>query len=176
MTGYETTARRRRSPLLAPDKHVMFICVDEWMDGPPKGRILNACFPDELEFVGLGQMLLEMDWLCDQLRISQSYMELRQSSPRRGRRHSAVDWNHGDYAESVKSADDLWLRFGSAHVFSVRIQYRMHATWQGMVQLGGRSGKQVPFRSALELITLMDGALHDETEKIETEERGIAAW
>ena len=41
-----------------PDKHVLFLCVDEWKDGIPSGRILNACFMDEVSFIGFGDLLL----------------------------------------------------------------------------------------------------------------------
>ena len=45
----------------------------------------------------------------------------------------------------------------------VQIQYRQHATWQGKV-LWAEKNETKQFRSALELLKLIDSALDEETE------------
>ena len=49
---------------------------------------------------------------------------------------------------------------GGKGTFVVQIQYRQHATWQGKV-LWAEKNETVPFRSALELLKLIDGALDE---------------
>lgn len=140
-----------------PDKRVLYLCVDEWKDGIPSGRILNACFADEVSFIGFGDLLLTIEQLCDRLKLPQNTVQLRCGPNWKNHLDNKAEWNDVRHAETPAGASDaLFSRFGHARVFPVRIQYRMHATWQGMVQI---HGENIPFRSALELLNLLDDAL-----------------
>lgn len=158
--------------LFTPDKHVLFLCVDEWSDGIPKGRILNACFQEEVPFVGFGDMLLTIDRLYDQIGLSQSFVKVRQGAGhQKDDLPASAEWKNIRHADSPKEAGALWYRFGHARVFPIRIQHRMYATWQGVVQLRHEA---LPFRSALELLNLLDGDLRDSRDKTRWKERDIA--
>ncbi|MCI8515328.1 MAG: hypothetical protein HFG75_00350 [Hungatella sp.] len=50
---------------------------------------------------------------------------------------------------------------GKKATFVVNVQYRQNATWQGKV-LWAEAGRSCNFRSALELLKLIDGALDEE--------------
>lgn len=140
-----------------PDKHVLYICVDEWKDDVPAGRILNACFAEDVCFTGFGDLLLTIEQLCDQLNLTKSTVELRHGANWKDHLENKAEWSDIRHAETPADASNaIWQRFGHARVFPVRIQYRMHATWQGVVQM---DGKNIPFRSALELLNLLDDAL-----------------
>ena len=158
-----------QSHLFLPDKHVLFLCVDEWKGGIPSGRILNACFTDEVTFTGFGDLLLTIEQLCDRLNLTQNTVQLRRGPHWKDHLDNKAEWNDVRHAETPTGASDaMFSRFGHARVFPVRIQYRMHATWQGVVQLHNEA---VPFRSALELLNLLDDALWDGEEKNERKER-----
>ena len=62
------------------------------------------------------------------------------------------------------SEADMEKRRGEQDTFIVRIQYRQNATWQGHVTWVDEN-KTVPFRSALELIKLIDSTQNDQTEE-----------
>ncbi|NLW77799.1 MAG: hypothetical protein GXY32_00065 [Ruminococcaceae bacterium] len=47
---------------------------------------------------------------------------------------------------------------GDSDTFVVNVQFRQHATWQGTVKWAGQN-QEVHFRSVLELLKIMDGAL-----------------
>lgn len=49
---------------------------------------------------------------------------------------------------------------GKMATFVVHVMYRQHATWQGSVTWA-ETGQKANFRSALELIKLMDSAVED---------------
>ena len=51
--------------------------------------------------------------------------------------------------------------------FIVNVMFRENATWQGEVVCADEKKKQY-FRSALELIKMIDGALNSEEEKMQT--------
>ena len=146
-----------QSHLFLPDKHVLFLCVDECKDGIPTGRIMNACFADEVTFHGFGDLLLTIEQLCDRLNLTQSVVQLRHGSDRKNHLDNKAEWTSVRSAETpIGIADDMFRRFGRARVFPIRIQYRMNATWQGVLQL---RDENIPFRSALELLGLLDDAL-----------------
>ncbi len=162
---------RGQSHLFMPDKHVLFLCVDDWKDGIPSGRILSTCFADEVIFTDFGDMLLTIEQLCDRLKLTQSGVKLRRGSCRKDHLDNKAEWSNVREIEMpFSAAEDLWRRFGHARVFSVRILYRMHATWQGVVQLHNEA---VPFRSALELLNLLDDALWEYAEKNKRKECDI---
>ena len=52
---------------------------------------------------------------------------------------------------------------GDLATFVVHVKYRQHSTWQGEV-VWTEKGKKKSFRSALELLKLIDGALDSDTE------------
>ena len=54
------------------------------------------------------------------------------------------------------------LTRGALATFEMRILFRQHASWQGELQWLERNAQQ-SFRSVLELITLMDSALREES-------------
>ncbi len=61
----------------------------------------------------------------------------------------------------MRATDDILSQTGEKATFVVNIQYRQNATWQGKV-FWAETGKSCNFRSALELLKLIDGALDEE--------------
>ena len=58
----------------------------------------------------------------------------------------------------VMKDEELLEQHGDKGTFIIRVQQRQHSSWQGLVTWVDED-KTVPFRSALELIKLIDGAL-----------------
>ncbi len=63
----------------------------------------------------------------------------------------------------VMKDDELLQKHGDIGTFVIRVQHRQHSSWQGRVTYL-EEDKSVYFRSALELIKIIDGTL-DEAEK-----------
>lgn len=58
------------------------------------------------------------------------------------------------------SDDELLKKHGDIGTFIIRVQHRQHSSWQGMVTWV-EENRTVSFRSALELIKMIDGAVSD---------------
>ena len=58
--------------------------------------------------------------------------------------------------------EDIISQSGSKATFVVHVQYRQNATWQGNI-LWAETQQCSSFRSALELLKLIDGALDTKT-------------
>ncbi len=63
--------------------------------------------------------------------------------------------------KKIMDEKEVLRNHGELGTFIVRVQHRQHSSWQGTVTWV-EENKIAPFRSALELIKLMDGALNEE--------------
>lgn len=61
----------------------------------------------------------------------------------------------------VMKDEELLKKHGDMGTFIVRVQHRQHSSWQGVVTWADKQ-KSVPFRSALELMKMIDEALTSE--------------
>ncbi len=65
---------------------------------------------------------------------------------------------------------ELLGQHGDMGTFVVRVQHRQHSSWQGRVTYLDKN-QTVCFRSALELIKMIDGVLDEVEESEETSEK-----
>ena len=119
------------------------VCVDSYHNGVPVGRFYHPYYPNGESFYGLARLLTRMTETLDAMDFPQSFTAARtfMSAPAQRRQPTEETTREGQLA-----------------TFAVRILMRQNATWQGAVTWleGGRSQN---FRSALELVLLMDSAL-----------------
>ncbi len=122
------------------------LCVDSYENGVPKGRFYNPFLKGGKAFQSLTQLLLEMDTALDDMDFPKAYTVTRTFAPpcEGGAPFTTVEHQRG--------------RLGT---FYVRILFRQNASWQGSV-LWVEGRREQSFRSALELIMLLDNALGSE--------------
>ena len=136
------------------------ICIDKYEIGDWSGRIYTRLNREPIEFANVGEMLkcLEMFWntigFPKESTISRSFIEQQVIN------ESIVKVSHLEDGEKDKikvelSETDMDKKNGKQDTFIVRIKYRQNATWQGNVTWA-EENKTVPFRSALELLKLLD--------------------
>lgn len=119
------------------------ICIDEYDSKILCGRLQSAALDSEMSFGSLMEFFCEMEQLLDQTLPMQAFTERRtfRSVPFAPQQQSAMTRTPGRLA-----------------TFIVRILFRQNASWQGsVVWVEGRQEER--FRSALELVLLMDSAL-----------------
>lgn len=119
------------------------VCVDAYDAQVMTGRIYNTfcegiCFQSTMDF------LARMEGLLNSMRCPQPFMTKRSISESPDR--------------PVPQPLDLRTQEGACATFAIRIMFRQNASWQGTVTwLEGERTEN--FRSALELLLLMDGVL-----------------
>lgn len=119
------------------------VCIDSYQESEPQGRIYNASLDGGDAFASLMQFLLGMENLLDGMKFPQSFTAKREFAPTVG-------------TPDVGSGDGE--RRGKLATFTIKILFRQNASWQGCVTWI-ESRKEESFRSALELIFLMDSAI-----------------
>lgn len=119
------------------------LCIDSYENGVPKGRFYNPYMKGGKSFDSLTQFLMEMDNALDDMDFPKSYTVTRSFAPA------------GECSAPTTVAE---CHAGKVGTFFVRVLFRQNASWQGSVLwLEGR--REQSFRSALELIMLLDNAL-----------------
>ena len=123
------------------------LCIDDYTNKIMRGRIYNPHLPNGIEFVGVMDLLLQMEKMFEDLKCPQAFSSLRTFRPGNGER----------IAPTEASKD---IREGAVATFSLRILFRQNASWQGSLHWREEDQSE-SFRSVLELIFLLDSALRD---------------
>lgn len=128
------------------------VCVDSIENGNITGRFYHKYKKEAEEFRSVSMLLEKMENLFD-------WIDFPQSSTRKRTFHSKNEKNRKK-KEAVQVADtkEMIGHSGDKGTFIVQVKYRQNSTWQGEVTWTERRQKQY-FRSALELLKLIDSAL-----------------
>lgn len=122
------------------------ICIDSYENHILTGRIFNAYLESEITFQSTMEFIKEMNALLGELQFPQSFFENREFHPMSELTHHA--------AQLTPPA----AQKGRLATFTLRIMFRQNSSWQG--SLSWLEGKMTEsFRSALELLLLIDSAL-----------------
>ncbi|MBS6195088.1 MAG: hypothetical protein KH828_05860 [Clostridiales bacterium] len=127
------------------------ICVD-WNDsGGSGGRIYHNYAKEAIEYQNVVQLLSYLEKFYDRLSFPQAAVQMRNFVEKKteGQRQPI---------EKKTVQDFVVQQRGKCATFLVFVQYRQNATWQGTI-MWVEEGKKQEFRSALELLMLIDNAL-----------------
>ena len=125
------------------------VCIDSYEKGVLAGRLFNPYFDTGQAFESLTQFLFLMEKALDAMQFPQSTHAMR-----------TFAGSSGLWPERPETD----FRQGRAATFVAKVLFRQNASWQGSVQwMEGQ--REQSFRSALELIFLLDNALRSATEK-----------
>ena len=154
------------------------VCIDEYHLNSWEGRIYTLLNKEEIRFCSTDELVNILGRFWDLIgfpqesTINRSFAGPKQIQDKKLKNvFFQVVYPEDGTRDKIKvemTEDDMKGKRGDRGTFLVRIQYRQNATWQGHVTWVDEN-KTVPFRSALELIKLMDEALE---ENVDIEEGG----
>lgn len=145
--------------LKAPN--LFYVCVDARIRRDGSGRLYQGSEKEGYIFDNEYHLLKIMENLLEQNNFPQPSVQFRKFRETEKRR---------ERVEKVARGENISQQKGTKGTFVVHVQYRQNATWQGEVLWVEKKDSQ-KFRSALELLKLMDNALdrtETNTEKGET--------
>lgn len=145
--------------------NLLSICVDAKSDHDFSGKIWDLYHEEPYLFDRAMEMVLHADDFFDEISFPQRANQFRTFSrsetlPRE--RRPAV------HKDKIRDMDNLEEKKGNLGTFIVQVKYRQNSTWQGQV-IWAEEEKKVYFRSALELLRLIDDATMQK-QKEESEE------
>ena len=130
------------------DMRTSIIRIHGYQDKNLQGTFYNLFYGEEIAFGSLTELLLRIEDMMDEMECPQASV--------RSRRFGAGRKN----AERASIAEELLPKPDQEAIatFAVKVLFRQGASWQG--KLAWTEGKtEVSFRSALEMVKLMDSAL-----------------
>ena len=135
------------------------LCVDRNDGGIVEGRMFHGCSETGIPFRGCENIVKEAEGLFNALGF-----------PHVGTGDRDIDGNVHRFRKKegmarVMGDEELLEQHGDLGTFVIRVQHRQHSSWQGRVTDLDKD-QTVYFRSALELIKIIDGAL-DRAERTE---------
>ncbi|MDO4530817.1 MAG: hypothetical protein Q4C06_02450 [Bacillota bacterium] len=134
------------------DARTFLLYMDMYENDNPIGRYYNPGRGESGSFRSMTQLLLKLEQSMDEEGMPQSFQKVRTFLPLSG------------YTED----GGVGSQMGKKATFAVHILFRRNASWQGSVVWLDEK-KTMPFRSVLELISLMHSAMHGEKERAWTE-------
>ena len=143
-------------------KNVICVCIDEIKEELIEGRMYHCYSETPVLFTNQLQLLAEMEALYDRLNFPQASTRDRTLKPKK------VQTETDKEAEAVKDEQDIKNQMGRKASFIVRVTSRQNATWQGSISWTEK-GVTKHFRSALELLKLIDSAIEGSELKDGTE-------
>jgi len=132
------------------------VCIDRVENESYIGRLYHKYSVNCLPFENVEQLLALIEELCDKSGYPQ-----RTTQKRTFQTKDTVTLR--EEASQVADINLVLEQKGSMATFVVHIKYRQHSTWQGEVVWAEKNEKRT-FRSALELLKLIDNALEGENE------------
>ena len=138
-------------------RNLVCVCIDSVYERHAGGRIQTLYSYEPLPFVDIGDLILGLDAFYDIINFPQASVKLR--SFRQKRTVLTNPWTEVSDMSEIKDID-LSQHRGQIATFLVQVQYRQNATWQGNLLWVEKNEKR-NFRSALELIKLMDETLNE---------------
>lgn len=155
--------------------NIVALCIDAYDAKRQEGRLYHQYTADPIRFSSLFAALGQMDDFYDDIRFPCASMCLRsffvdrkaagEALRREKKLFELPEFKRKDMSKMEAFHDVIGHR-GTDATFIVRVQYRQHASWQGEVTWVDTQKKEY-FRSALELVKLIDGALNGEEKTFE---------
>lgn len=147
----------RGAPLIPSMITRTLVCVDEIKDHDFKGTLFNPYMEAPISFESIYGMIFVMDNLFNKYSFPHAYYEYRTFTPAA----KADMRNRRDIEAHRYMSDEVFnAEHGKKATFIIQVQFRQNATWQGTITWMDKKKTQ-RFRSVLEMIKLMDGAISE---------------
>lgn len=121
----------------------ILVRVDSYAEGQMRGKLYSPYIGKGVAFSDFVDMVNKMDGIFDLIGYPIASMEYR----------SFAGGARPDEADLEKQLDGETLAEGG-DVFTVHVQMRQNADWQGVASRG--AGAPVPFKSTMELLKIID--------------------
>lgn len=131
------------------------MCIDNIDDGELSGRIYHCYSKEPWKFTNILQLIELADDFFDKLEFPQASTSARS--------FTSTQFSGVDRLDKVQAPEDFIENRGQKGTFFLNVRYRQNSSWQGSVTWVEEQREQ-HFRSALELLKLIDGALDNNYE------------
>lgn len=140
----------QKHPIAWHVPNLINICIDSVEDGEMTGKIYHCYSEEAIAFSNIIRMIETVEEFFDCLQFPQAATQTRSFH-----RKESVQ---GQKLEKKLEQEQILQMRGQKGTFLLNVKYRQNSSWQGSVTWVDEQREQY-FRSALELLKLIDGAL-----------------
>ncbi len=158
--------------------NIVTLCLDSYNKEQQQGRLYHRYTDSPIRFESLFAAISQMDALYDDIHFPYASTETRsffidrkarEQMMRRSKKIPEITEHRRKDMVEMATFDQVTEQRGTDATFIIRVSHRQHSSWQGEVTwVDGR--KKEYFRSALELVKMIDGALGNTEETDEEKE------
>lgn len=136
---------------------MMLVCINGHKDNLPYGRIVNYQLSRPVSFIGLDQLILRLDEVCERVGAPKATTDPRFLQNERERQYRELRGKPRENPDRIKIAKAVFPYVAAAKkVILVHVMFRQNASMQGRIQCSYAGERYVSFRSALELLRMLD--------------------
>ena len=136
---------------------MMLVCINGHKDNLPYGRIVNYQLSKSVGFIGLDQLLLGLDEVCERLGAPMATTDPRFLQKERERQYKELREKPRENQDRIKIVKAMFPYMADAKkAIMVHVMFRQHSSMQGRLQCSYTGEHSVSFRSALELLRMLD--------------------
>lgn len=103
------------------------VCVDSYREDIG-GRAYSPLCEEEISFSGIGELLLKMDRLFDQIGYPQAFQHKRSFDGEKGHTNA-----YRGIPQIVKDTDSILLQIGQHSTYDIAVESRRNTSWQGII-------------------------------------------
>ena len=148
--------------LVLNSPNIINLCLDSYDNERQRGKLYHQYTPDAIVFATLFEAFGRMEQLYDKLCYPQAATRIRSFSEGRPKpAYGSTLESPSEKREEIKvmeSFEEMIGHRGRDATFLIRVKCRQNSSWQGEVTWVDEQ-KRKYFRSALELIRLIDSAM-----------------
>ncbi|MEI7885071.1 MAG: hypothetical protein WCI30_06940 [Clostridia bacterium] len=149
-----------RNEFISSNISIFKILVNQTVDYNISGILYNEYYQLTMNFHGIREFFGSLDLFFDGVNFPQSSHEHRTFGVKRNKRKEVL----------TMKKEKLEMETGDKATFTVHVQFRQNASWQGTIQWI-EGNKTQRFRSELEMLKLMTNAIN-----FDSESDGLADW
>lgn len=149
--------------------NIITLCLDSYDGEQQRGRLYHQYISGAISFTSLLEAFDQMDRLYDKLLLPQASVRIRsfqierrnmEQAVKRKRMPALPEFERKEM-KVMEAFDKVTEQRGKDSTFIIHVKYRQNASWQGEVTWVDKQKKEY-FRSALELVRLIDSAVGEE--------------
>ncbi len=145
-----------KCPIQFSTPNLVVVAVNQKMGVDFSGEIFTCYSPEPISFLSFGHLLMCLDRFFDRIRFPEPSLSARDFS-------GGIHQIPKDRPKKCMEVHALMEHQGDLATFVVHVKYRKNATWQGNI-VWAEKGTSCNFRSALEMLRLMNQAMTEEPE------------
>lgn len=146
--------------------NIVTLCMDSYDAKHQSGRLYHQYISGAVSFRSLFEALGRMERLYDELQLPQAAMRIRSFQIDRRKMEQELRMEgmptlpefERKEMKVMETFDRVTEQRGKEATFVIHVKYRQNASWQGEVTWVDKQKKEY-FRSALELVRLLDSAM-----------------